>query len=66
MLVMQSKLLGYYYVDQPNTIRYNLKHNYLAFLRFITGKSGAEAEEKHSNIVEELKSFDNKINNTVY
>ena len=54
------------YGDQPNTIRYNLKNNYLAFLRFITGKSGAEAEKILSNMVEELKPFDIKINNKVY
>ena len=54
------------YGDQPNTIKYNLKNNYLAFLRFITGKSGAEAEKTLSSMVEELKSFDIKINNTVY
>ena len=54
------------YGDQPNTIRYNLKNNYLAFLRFITGKSGAEAEEVLNSMVEELKPFDIKIGNTVY
>ena len=54
------------YGDQPNTIKYNLKNNYLAFLRFITGKSGAEAEKTLSSMVEELKPFDIKINNTVY
>lgn len=54
------------YGDQPNTIRYNLKNNYLAFLRFITGKSGAEAEETLSSMVEELKPFDIKISNKVY
>lgn len=54
------------YGDQPNTIRYNLKHNYLAFLRFITGKSGEEAEKLLGNLVEELRWLEVEINNTVY
>lgn len=54
------------YGDQPNTIRYNLKNNYLALLRFITGKSGGEAEEILDKLTEKLRPLELKINNTVY
>lgn len=54
------------YGDQPNSIKYNLKSNYLALLRFIKGKSGDEAEEILSNLTEELKQVEIQVNNTVY
>ena len=54
------------YGSQPNTIRYNLKNNYLAILRFIQGKSGDEAERILDEIVEELKTIKVNIKNPVY
>lgn len=54
------------YGSQPNTIRYNLKNNYLALLRFIQGKSGDEAERRLNEIVEELKTIEVNIKNPVY
>lgn len=54
------------YGQQPNTIRYNLDKNYLAFLRFIKGKSGDEAEELLDSIYESFKEIETTVNNEVY
>ena len=54
------------YGDQPNTIRYNLKHNYLALLRFIRGKTGEEAEKILDDLADQLKNLEVTISNTVY
>ncbi|HQO94133.1 MAG TPA: hypothetical protein PK415_04500, partial [Bacilli bacterium] len=54
------------YGQQPNTIRYNLDKNYLAFLRFIRGKSGDEAEKILDDIYETFKEIETVVKNDVY
>lgn len=54
------------YGEQPNTIMYNTDRNYLALLRYITGKSGDEAEDNLDNLYDKLKNLSFTFTSSVY